>query len=197
MSERGTHGSLPDDAEEVLSAALKSARNGNENGFTTLWRFHNSRLTRFVQSKLYGSTIDADEVVSETWLNVARDIRSFNGGPTEFAAWLYTIARNRIIDAVRIRDRQVRPTAELEEAFWIPSPSTVEKEFEGSESVKRIVEAIQKLPPAQSEILLLRIVSDLSVEETAKIVKKSSNSVRVLAHRGLTSLKEILGGEQI
>jgi RNA polymerase sigma-70 factor (ECF subfamily) len=197
MSDSGTNGSLSDNAEEVLSAALKSARNGNENGFTTLWRFHNSRLTRFVQSKLYGSTIDADEVVSETWLNVARDIRSFNGGPTEFAAWLYTIARNRIIDAVRIRDRQVRPTAELEEAFWIPSPSTVEKEFEGSESVKRIVEAIQKLPPAQSEILLLRIVSDLSVEETAKIVKKSSNSVRVLAHRGLTSLKEILGGEQL
>ncbi len=197
MSDSGTNGSLPDNAEEVLSAALKSARNGNENGFTTLWRFHNSRLTRFVQSKLYGSAIDADEVVSETWLNVARDIHSFKGGPTEFAAWLYTIARNRIIDAVRIRDRQVRPTAELEEAFWIPSPSTVEKEFEGSESVKRIVEAIQKLPPAQAEILLLRIVSDLSVEETAKIVKKSSNSVRVLAHRGLTSLKEILGGEQI
>lgn len=197
MSDSGTNESQSDNAEEVLSAALKSARDGNENGFTTLWRFHNSRLTRFVQSKLYGSTIDPDEVVSETWLNVARDIRSFKGEPTEFAAWLYTIARNRIIDAVRIRDRQVRPTAEIEEAFWIPSPVTVEKEFEGNESVQRIVAAIQQLPPAQAEILLLRLISDLSVEETAKIVKKSSNSVRVLAHRGLTSLKEILGGEHI
>lgn len=194
MSDQSTFGSDKPSPEEVLSDALANARRGDEAGFTILWRHHNSKLTRFTQSRLVNSSIDADEIVSETWLNVARDLRKFEGGPSEFAAWLYTIARHRIIDAVRIRDRQVRPTEELEEAFWIPSALNVEREFAGSEEVRRIVSEIQKLPPAQSEVLLLRIVSDLSVEETAKIVRKNANSVRVLAHRGLATLRESLGG---
>ncbi|MEI6648318.1 MAG: RNA polymerase sigma factor [Actinomycetes bacterium] len=195
MGEPQTYGSHQAQPEEVLSDALIQARKGEEAGFAVLWRHHNSRLTRFVQSRTYGSSIDADEVVSETWLNVAKDIRKFDGGPSEFSAWLYSISRNRIIDAVRIRDRQVRPTEELEEAFWIPSPLNVEKEFDASEEVRRIIRAINSLPAAQAEVLALRIVSDLSVAETAKVVKKSANSVRVLAHRGLTALRAELAGE--
>ena len=60
--------------------------------------------------------------------------------------------------------------------------------------VKKIIEEINKLPAAQAEVLMLRVVSDLSVEEVAKIVKKNANSVRVLAHRGLATLKEAMGG---
>jgi RNA polymerase sigma-70 factor (ECF subfamily) len=182
--------------EEVLSDALNRARNGEESGFAVLWRHHNSRLSRFVQSRLINSSIDSEEIVSETWLNVARDIRKFDGNESDFASWLYAIARNRIIDAVRVRDRQVRSTDEIEDAFWLPSDENVEQQFEGSEEVRRIVEAIHLLPAAQAEVLLLRIVSDLSVAETAKIVKKSANSVRVLAHRGTQALKENLGGER-
>jgi RNA polymerase sigma-70 factor (ECF subfamily) len=182
--------------EEVLSDALNRARNGEESGFAVLWRHHNSRLSRFVQSRLINSSIDSEEIVSETWLNVARDIRKFDGNESDFASWLYAIARNRIIDAVRVRDRQVRSTDEIEDAFSLPSDENVEQQFEGSEEVRRIVEAIHLLPAAQAEVLLLRIVSDLSVAETAKIVKKSANSVRVLAHRGTQALKENLGGER-
>ena len=197
MEDPQTFGSSQASLEEVLSDALKKARQGDEQAFATLWRHHNSKLTRFVQSKLMGSAIDADEVVSETWLNVARDLRKFDGGPSEFAAWLYTIARNRIIDSVRIRNRQVRPTADLDEAFWMPSALNVERSFEGNQEVTRIITEIHKLPPAQSEVLLLRIISDLSVEETAKVVKKNANSVRVLAHRGLLTLRQALGGELV
>ena len=196
MGEPQTYGSHQAQPEEVLSAALIQARKGDESGFALLWRHHNSRLTKFVQSRTYGSSIDADEIVSETWLNVAKDIRKFDGGPSEFSAWLYSISRNRIIDAVRVRNRQVRPTEELEEAFWLPSALNVERDFDASEAVKRIIQAINALPPAQAEVVALRIVSDLSVEETAKVVKKSANSVRVLAHRGLIALRAELAGEK-
>ena len=50
------------------------------------------------------------------------------------------------------------------------------------------------MPAAQAEVLMLKVVGDLSVEEIAKIIKKSTNSVRVLAHRGLTGLKIAMGG---
>ena len=60
--------------------------------------------------------------------------------------------------------------------------------------MKKIIEEINILPAAQAEVLMLRLVADLSVEEIAKIVKKNANSVRVLSHRGITKLKVNLGG---
>jgi RNA polymerase sigma-70 factor (ECF subfamily) len=181
-------------SESDLEAALKAAQSGDEMAFATLWRENNSRLTKFVQSRTYKSDLDFEEIVSETWLNVARDVRKFKGDYSGFTAWVYSIARNRIVDASRKRDRTIRPQEELEEAFWIPSGQNIEKDFEADEGVKKIIEEINKLPSAQAEVLMLRVIGDLSVEDVAKIVKKNANSVRVLAHRGLTSLKEAMGG---
>ena len=181
-------------SESDLEAALKAAQSGDEMAFATLWRENNSRLTKFVQSRTYKSDLDFEEIVSETWLNVARDVRKFKGDYSGFTAWVYSIARNRIVDASRKRDRTIRPQEELEEAFWIPSGQNIEKDFEADEGVKKIIEEINKLPSAQAEVLMLRVIGDLSVEDVAKIVKKNTNSVRVLAHRGLTSLKEAMGG---
>ena len=181
-------------SEEELEAAVIAARGGDEMAFALLWRENNSRLTKFIQARTYKSDLDFEEIVSEVWMNVAKDVRKFKGDYSGFTAWVYSIARNRIVDASRKRDRTIRPQAELDEATWVPSKQNVEKDFEADANVKRIIDEINKLPAAQAEVLMLRVVSDLSVEEVAKIVKKSANSVRVLAHRGMTTLKESLGG---
>jgi RNA polymerase sigma-70 factor (ECF subfamily) len=60
-----------------------------------------------------------------------------------------------------------------------------------------IISKIRALPAAQSEVLMLRIVADLSVEETAKAMKKSSNAIRVLVHRALKSLREEIGAPEL
>jgi RNA polymerase sigma-70 factor (ECF subfamily) len=58
------------------------------------------------------------------------------------------------------------------------------------DELRQIIVKIRALPPAQSEVLMLRIVADLSVEETAKAMKKTPNAIRVLVHRALKSLRE-------
>ena len=181
-------------SEEELEAAVIAARGGDEMAFALLWRENNSRLTKFIQARTYKSDLDFEEIVSEVWMNVAKDVKKFKGDYSGFTAWVYSIARNRIVDASRKRDRTIRPQEELDEATWVPSKQNVEKDFEADANVKRIIDEINKLPAAQAEVLMLRVVSDLSVEEVAKIVKKNANSVRVLAHRGMTTLKESLGG---
>jgi RNA polymerase sigma-70 factor (ECF subfamily) len=180
--------------EMNLEAAVGAARGGDEMAFALLWRENNSRLTKFVQARTFNANLDFEEIISETWLNVAKDIKKFKGDYSAFTAWVYGIARNRIIDAVRKRDRTIMPQADLEEAFWLPSNQNISREFEADAEVKEIIAAINKLPEAQAEVVMLRVVSDLSVEEVAKIVKKNPNSVRVLAYRGITTLKEFLGG---
>lgn len=197
MREPKRDGSSIGISENDLEEALKAARDGDEMAFATIWRHHNPRLTRFVQAKTYAGAIDYEEVISDTWMSVARDIRKFKGDFREFTAWLYQISRNRIVDAARKRDRTIRTTEETEEVFWLPDVQSIEKEFEASENVKAIIANINKLPAAQAEVLLLRLVSDLSVEETAKIVKKNANAVRVLAHRGLETLRTQIGGANV
>jgi len=194
MREPKKGGSRVAPAENQLEEALRAAQNGDEMAFELLWRENNSRLTKFVHARTYKSDLDHEEIVSETWLNVARDVKKFKGNYSGFTAWVYSIARNRIIDSSRKRDRTIRPQAELDEAFWVPTNQNLERDFEAGEGVKKIIEQINKLPAAQAEVLMLKVVGDLSVEEIAKIVKKSTNSVRVLAHRGLTGLKIAMGG---
>jgi len=194
MREPKKGGSQIAPAENKLEHALTAAQNGDEMAFEILWRENNSRLTKFVQARTYKSDLDYEEIVSETWLNVARDVKKFKGDYSGFTAWVYSIARNRIIDSSRKRDRTIRPQAELEEAFWIPGNQNLERDFEASEGVKKIIDQINKLPAAQAEVLMLKVVGDLKIEEIAKIVKKNTNSVRVLAHRGLTGLKIAMGG---
>ena len=177
-----------------LEAAVDAARGGDEMAFALLWRENNSRLTKFVQAKTFNSNLDYEEIVSDTWLNVAKDIKKFKGEYSAFTAWVYGIARNRIVDAARKRDRTIRPQADLEEAFWLPSNQNISRDFEADTKVKEVIAAINRLPEAQAEVVMLRVVSDLSVDEVAKIVKKNPNSIRVLAHRGITTLKEFLGG---
>ena len=160
-------------SEYQLETAVDAARGGDEMAFALLWRENNARLTKFVQARTFNSNLDFEEIVSETWLSVAKDIKKFKGEYSAFTAWLYGIARNRIIDAARKRDRTIRPQAELDEAFWLPSKQDVSTEIEADTNVKEIIAAINRLPEAQAEVVMLRVVSDLSVEDVAKIVKKT------------------------
>ena len=180
--------------ESGMEAVLASAKLGDHVAFTAIWHELNPRVSRFVQFKTYGSRIDYEDVVSETWLGVAKDIRKFNGDFKELTSWIFTIARNRIVDAARKRDRSIVSSDLQDEAYWLPSSTDLESDFQAAEGVQEIVGLINQLPPAQAEVVLLRVVSDLTVEETAKILKKSANSVRVLSHRGLESLREMIGG---
>ena len=182
-----------DEPESGMEAVLASAKSGDQVAFTQIWHELNPRVARFVQFKTYQSRIDFEEVVSETWLGVAKDIRNFDGDFKELTSWIFTIARNRIVDAARKRDRSIDSNDLSAEAFWVPGSTDIEGDYQAAEGVQEIVSLINQLPPAQAEVILLRVVSDLSVEETAKILKKKANSVRVLSHRGLASLRELIG----
>ena len=126
MREPNKGGSRVEPTENQLEEALRAAQNGDEMAFELLWRENNSRLTKFVQARTYKSDLDHEEIVSETWLNVARDVKKFKGNYSGFTAWVYSIARNRIIDSSRKRDRTIRPQAELDEAFWVATNRNLE-----------------------------------------------------------------------
>jgi RNA polymerase sigma-70 factor (ECF subfamily) len=120
-------------------------------------------------------------------------LRGFTGDGDDFRAWLFTIARNRLIDERRKAKR--RPVAAPGEATtempaMVPSPEVeVIAAVAGDEAARRIDSL---LPADQAEVILLRVVGDLSVEQVALIVGKRPGTVRVLQSRGLKRLAERL-----
>lgn len=132
----------------------------------------------------------ADDVASETWMAVARGIKGFEGDADEFRAWLFTVARHRLIDERRRETRRPSTAALVETADVHSNPETIVMDgLAGDLAAQRIVAL---LPADQAEVILLRVVADLSVDQVAEIVQKKPAHVRKLQSRGLKRLAERL-----
>lgn len=165
-----------------FATLLDAARAGGEWALTGLYREVNPPLARFLRAQLGD---EADDVGSETWLSVARSLPSFEGDEDAFRAWVFTIAKRRVVDHLRARGRSPRPL----DAAPAPAPSAEDVALSGDEAARRIVAC---LPPEQAQIVLLRVVGGFSVDEVARIVGRRPGNVRVIQHRALKRLAERL-----
>jgi RNA polymerase sigma-70 factor (ECF subfamily) len=168
---------------------LRAAQQGDEAAFNQLFRQTQPSVLK-VLGTLAGADLGED-IAADTWVNVVRDLDRFVGEEIgAFRAWVLAIARRRWVDEMRRRGRRAEaPYAEVPDAEL---PDTVSGQVETAISTDEAIRLIQSLPADQAEVLMLRIVADLDVTQTAQIVSKSPGSVRVLAHRGLRRLERML-----
>jgi RNA polymerase sigma-70 factor (ECF subfamily) len=167
-----------------LTAALNAAIDGDEAGFTALWRALQPAVLRYLHV-VAGDT--AEDIASETWLQAARDLHRFQGDPAAFRGWLFRIARNRAIDERRRAARRPeRPTETLDHDLP-PAADTAAQVVEESRTAWAL-RLIATLPPDQAEAVLLRVVAGLDVADTAKVLGKRAGAVRVATMRGLRRL---------
>ena len=162
---------------------LQAAQEGSEQAAATLWRDLQPALLRYARA---GDPGAAEDVTSEVWLEAARSLRSFRGGETDFRAWMFTIARHRLIDHRRKLSRRRDAPAP-----WVPERAAdqdPEADALTSLSTAGAVALLRELPPAQAEAVLLRVVADLDTAEVARIMGRRPGAVRVLQHRGLRTL---------
>jgi RNA polymerase sigma-70 factor (ECF subfamily) len=135
---------------------------------------------------------EVEDLVSETFLSVAKDIHRFTGGEREFRSWVFTIAHRRMQDAWRAKGRQVprldRDDAEtLAENHWL---GDAEHDAMTAMSLLEVHVLIEHLTAAQRDVVLLRVVADFSVAETAKVLETSETAVRALQSRALRDLRK-------
>lgn len=179
--------------QATLAEALEKAQAGDEYGFTTLYREFAPRLLRYA-SAIVGQ--DADDVTSEAWLHIARDLRGFTGDVDAFAGWAARIVRNRAIDMARYRSRRpsyVTGTGEIPDLLTDHDSSDEAIEHAATRAA---IATIASLPKDQAEAVLLRIVVGLDTQAAARVLGKRPGAVRVAAHRGLKSLARRLETEK-
>ncbi|XTZ17528.1 RNA polymerase sigma factor [Micromonospora echinospora] len=171
-----------------LNAVVTAAQSGDEEAFRLLYRTLQPGLLRYLTA-LVGA--DAEDVASETWLQVARDLTAFTGG--EFRAWAVTIARNRAMDHLRRQRRRPSVPVPVQSLSELPGDSDTAEHAGETLGTESAIALIATLPPSEAEAVLLRAVIGLDAESAARVLGKRPGAVRTAAHRGLRRLAALLG----
>ncbi|GAA1527838.1 RNA polymerase sigma factor [Actinomadura kijaniata] len=179
--------------EEELTRAVAAARDGDEAAFRLLYRDTQPRLLRYVRA-LVGE--DAEDVTSEAWLQISRDLPRFRGDLDKFRGWAATVARNRALDLLRRQAR--RPVADLPAealAALAADGDTASLALDGM-ATEAALTLIAELPRDQAEAVLLRVVVGLDAKTAGKVLGKRPGAVRTSAYRGLRRLASRLSGDE-
>lgn len=150
------------------------------------------RLMRYLMF-LTGKREVAEDLFQETWIRVLRRGSQYNG-QARFDTWMFTIARNLVIDLSRKRTMasldEMREGGEDERPFEIieDGPSPLEQ-FEVRENAAEIATVILTLEPSYREVLTLRFHEEMSLEEIATVTCAPLSTVKSRLYRGLASLK--------
>jgi RNA polymerase sigma-70 factor, ECF subfamily len=191
-------------------AKLLRARAGDEEAFRELTELHRRELQLHCY-RILGSLQDAEDAVQETLLAAWRGLQGFEGRAS-LRAWLYRIATNRCLNALRDRRRRPQevpsmveppgPTRRVEPIWLEPYPDVLlegladtapgpEARYETRESVGlAFVAALQQLPPRQRAALVLRDVLGFQTGEVAEMLDSSEASVKGALQRARATLDE-------
>jgi RNA polymerase sigma-70 factor, ECF subfamily len=174
-----------------LSAAVRGAQSGDEQSFRILFESLQPGLLRYL-CVLVGE--DAEDVASETWLQISRDLHAFAGDSDGFRGWIATVGRNRAMDHLRQQRRRPRGDVPVEYLIGLPGREDPAGDAMSRISTRTALGLIARLPRDQAEAVLLRVVMDLDADSAARVLGKRSGAVRMAAHRGLRKLAKMLDG---
>ncbi len=176
------------DAE--LGAAVARAQEGDEAAFAVAYRIVQPGLLGYLRG-FVGD--DAEDVASDAWLEIARDLGRFRGDGAGFRGWTATIARHRALDHLRRLKVRPRATALEQDLLELPGAHNTHDQALESLSTQDALRLVAGLPRDQAEAVLLRVVVGLDGPAAARVLGKRPGAVRTAAHRGLKRLAQQLG----
>jgi RNA polymerase sigma-70 factor (ECF subfamily) len=176
---------------QFTSEILEKAIAGDPSAFGVLYDTYQPRIYRFVYLKV-SHREEAEDLTHQVFLSAWQHITSFHNEGLPVSAWLYRIARNRVIDHYRTKKQSINIDTvqnEYEPELSIPGPLEL---LDIKLTLQEVHSALKTLHPDQQDIIVMRFVEGLSPQETAEALQKNSGTIRVLQHRALTNLKKKL-----
>ena len=172
--------------------AVEQAQSGDQEALSTLYTFYFPRVYRYVAGRVR-STQDAEDVTEEVFLRVVANLKRFEWRGLPFGAWIFRIARNEWS-----RMRAASAVAVCPRSSPRRSPDTRQDHvvaYELQATIQVVREATARLSPAQRDVIALRFGAGLSVAETASVLRKTENNVKVLQHKAIARLQGMVAEE--
>jgi RNA polymerase sigma factor (sigma-70 family) len=172
---------------ESFGGVLEAARIGAEWAWRALFADTAPDLLRYARAS---RVPDPEDVVGETFLRAVRGVGSFEGDERGFRAWLFTLARNRIVDEHRKLVRRRTEPIPVEVLAEFGARGDAETEAMRALVEDRVRSILDDLSTDQRDVLLLRILGGLTIEEVATVVRKKPGAVKALQARGIAAIRD-------
>ncbi|MCU1656232.1 MAG: polymerase subunit sigma-70 [Pseudonocardiales bacterium] len=180
-------------AEAVTDELVSAAQRGDNAAVRVIY----DGLAPVVYGYLTAKGVqDPEAVTSDVFVSVFQRLERVTGGAAGLRKFVLSIAHARMVDDVRRRQRQPVPV-EYEPATDDRVSDSAEGEAMREIGTARVVALLGELPAAQREVLLLRVIADLSIEQVAEITQKSPGAVKQLQRRGLLALRAVLESDGV
>lgn len=171
---------------------LKKIKNGDNEAFGELYDFYAPRVYRFVRLKV-DSQETAQDVTSEAFLKIWQHLQEQRKIRERFQALLYKIARNLVVDFYRSKSiREILIEDNLEEFSKAEDEETSDKLVIRQEEMVEVKKALIQVHPNYQDVIVWYYLDELTIPEIAEILEKNEGTVRVLIHRAVKSLRNVM-----
>lgn len=180
---------MQDDAQ-LIAESLK----GDESALSSLYRRHIPAVFNFIK-KIAPPEIDADDIVQDAFIKAWKHLKKFDASRS-FKNWIFTIARNTLMDA--LHKNKFQATAFLDNdddgaiAETIDDAPLPDELAEKSELQEELEKALDELTPAQKSVVILHAVEGMTFNEIAEIVEQPMDTVKTRYRRALAKLSSII-----
>lgn len=180
--------------EEAFESVLEACKTGAEWAWAAVYRELAGPVIGYLSSR--GSS-EPEDSASEVFFKVARSIHGFTGDEGSFRSWVFVIAHRTLLDERRAQGRRPTLTELSPESGMGSEGGDVE-----SEAVERLITeelqaAFDRLTESQRDVLALRIIAGLTVEQTAQVLGKREGAVKALQRRALAALQLMIDLEDV
>lgn len=172
---------------------IMRAQRGDVDSIGQLYDQHQNAVFRYLWARL-GQRPLAEDLTGEVFLRMLKALPNYR--PTApFRAWLYRIARNLLVDHYRKHGQAAQVPLETAEARPT-SEADLLTVAEHTLTITHLQTALSQIDEVQREVVTLRFLSGLSLQETAAALEKTEAAIKALQHRGLAALRQALTAEQ-
>jgi len=165
---------------------LAAAQTGAGWGSTSLWVQYSPAIAAFLRAR---GAREPEDLTSEVFISVFDRLPSFQGDEAQFRSFLFSVAYRRLVDEFRTRARRG------EHEQWDADTDTRSTPSAEHDAIDRVgdretLSLLDSLPPDQRDVMVLRIVSDLTVEQVAEVLGKRPGAIKALQRRALERLRK-------
>ena len=172
-----------------LAPIVERARRGDAEAFGRLYDHYQASVYRFIYGQTRSTPLTED-LTADTFFRALRGIEDYKLEPELFAAWLYRIARNLVIDHFKASRTRLERSDDMSRHEDIADDT--DTEFMALLTRERVRAAVAELPDGQRRVIEMRFLGELSISEVADLLDNTEGAVKQLQFRGLRNLAKLM-----